>query len=94
MFYIQLDTDIITDIITDIVDYPVVGYIPVDIPTPFPEGINARWYRWTGTEAVLDATLKSADVSTMIDAAVSKVVAEKEAMQAELAILKTVAEVM
>lgn len=53
-YFIQLSEDIITDLIT----YPYGNYQEVELESPVPAGINAGWYRWNGTEAVFDETLK------------------------------------
>jgi len=68
MFYIQLNTN---NIILDIIEYIEDGYIEApSLPTPLPEGINAGWYHWNGTEAILIPELKQATISNQIQQAI------------------------
>ena len=61
-YFIQLNEDVITDVIT----YPYGSYQEVEMESPVPAGINAGWYRWNGTEAVLDETLKPVEEESNI----------------------------
>jgi len=55
--YIKLNGDIIVDAI----QYPEDGYVEVDLPeTQLPTGINGGYYRWNGTNYMLDENLKKA----------------------------------
>lgn len=55
--YMKLDGDIIVDAI----QYPSDGYIEVELTeTQLPAGINAGYYRWNGTNYMLDENLKKA----------------------------------
>lgn len=62
-FYLQLTED---NIITDVIEYPVEGYVQVEITQVLPAGINAGWYRWIDGDYVLDEDRKSEDVSQLI----------------------------
>jgi hypothetical protein len=47
------------DIIVDAIQYPHEGYIEVELPDVIlPAGINGGWYRWNGTNYLLDEELK------------------------------------
>lgn len=53
--YFKLDGDIIVDAI----QHPHEGYVEVELPDVIlPVGINGGWYRWNGTNYVLDEELK------------------------------------
>lgn len=63
-FYLALDGDIIVDAI----EYPHDGYIEVELPvTHLPAGINGGWYRWDGTTATPDETLRPIDKDEEIE---------------------------
>lgn len=64
-FYFQLDGDIIRDAIT----YPHEGYTEVELDmTHLPAGINAGYYRWTGTTFEIDESLKPKDTTDVTQA--------------------------
>ena len=46
------------DIIVDAIQYPVEGYVEVELTeTHLPAGINGGWYRWDGEQPVFDEEL-------------------------------------
>ena len=63
-FYILLDGD---NIIRDVIDFAHEGYTPVELPFPLPIGINGGWYRWDGTTAIPDETLRPIDKDEEIE---------------------------
>jgi hypothetical protein len=68
-FYFLLDDDIITDAI----DYAVEGYTEVELnQTHLPAGINAGYYRWTGTAYEKDETLYQSQVSEIVQNAIDE----------------------
>jgi hypothetical protein len=68
-FYFLLDDDIITDAI----DYAVNGYTEVELDqTHLPAGINAGYYRWTGTAYQKDDALYQSQVSEIVKSAIDE----------------------
>jgi len=68
-FYFKLDSDIITDAI----EYAVEGYIEVELDqTHLPAGINAGYYRWTGTAYEKDDALYQSQVSEIVKNAIDE----------------------
>jgi hypothetical protein len=68
-FYFKLDGDIITDAI----DYAVNGYTEVELDqTHLPAGINAGYYRWTGTAYEKDDALYQSQVSEIVQNAIDE----------------------
>jgi hypothetical protein len=68
-FYFKLDGDIITDAI----DYAVEGYTEVELDqTHLPAGINAGYYRWTGTAYEKDDALYQSQVSEIVKNAIDE----------------------
>lgn len=63
-FYISLDAD---NIIRDVISFPYGGYIPVELPSPLPIGINGGWFRWDGENAIEDLDLKPVDKDEEIE---------------------------
>ena len=68
-FYFLLDGDIITDAI----EYEVEGYTEVELEqTHLPAGINAGYYRWTGTAYEKDEALYQSQVSEIVKNAIDE----------------------
>jgi hypothetical protein len=68
-FYFKLDGDIITDAI----EYQVDGYTEVELDqTHLPAGINAGYYRWTGTAYEKDDALYQSQVSEIVQNAIDE----------------------
>lgn len=66
LFWFALDGDVIIDA----VDYAVTGYTKVVLPlTHLPAGINAGYYRWTGTVFERDNDLYGLHQSVLMEAA-------------------------
>lgn len=64
-FYLKLDNE---NIIRDAITYPHAGYTEVEINmTQLPAGINAGYYRWTGTMFEIDETLKPKNTEQEIE---------------------------
>lgn len=64
-FYFQLESD---NIIRDAITYPHEGYTEVELNmTHLPAGINAGYYRWTGTTFEIVDELKPKDVDQEIE---------------------------
>ncbi len=62
-FYIQLSDD---NTITDVISYEVEGYIPVELETPLPAGINSGAYSFVNN-SVVRKQLTSTEVETFVN---------------------------